>query len=61
MHFMAAAAGRQGMVPPVSNPSFAAAAAAAAAAGTRQHAEYLWRITKDENQRSFIAKEEIVE
>lgn len=29
--------------------------------GTRQHAEYLWRITKDENQRSFIQQEEIVE
>lgn len=29
--------------------------------GTRQHAEFLWRITKDENQRSFIQKEEIVE
>lgn len=29
--------------------------------GTRQHAEYLWRITKDDNQRSHIAQEEIVE
>jgi hypothetical protein len=31
------------------------------AAGTRQHAEFLWRITKDDNQRSLITKEEIVE
>lgn len=30
-------------------------------AGTRQHAEYMWRITKDENQRSFIQREDIVE
>ena len=29
--------------------------------GTRQHAEYLWRITKDEQQHSLIAQEEIVE
>jgi hypothetical protein len=29
--------------------------------GTRQHAEYLWRITKDDNQRSLITQEEILE
>jgi DNA repair protein RAD50 len=29
--------------------------------GTRQHAEWLWRITKDDNQRSHIAQEEILE
>jgi DNA repair protein RAD50 len=29
--------------------------------GTRQHAEYLWRITKDDNQRSHIAREPILE
>lgn len=29
--------------------------------GTRQHAEYLWRITKDDNQRSHIAQEEILD
>lgn len=28
--------------------------------GTRQHAEFLWRITKDDNQRSHIAHEEIL-
>jgi DNA repair protein RAD50 len=28
--------------------------------GTRQHAEFLWRITKDDNQRSHIAQEEIL-
>ncbi|KAF6263995.1 hypothetical protein COO60DRAFT_1292744 [Scenedesmus sp. NREL 46B-D3] len=29
--------------------------------GPRQHAEWLWRITKDDNQRSHIAQEEILE
>eukprot|EP00879_Flechtneria_rotunda_P018584 GHRR01019500.1.p1 GENE.GHRR01019500.1~~GHRR01019500.1.p1 ORF type:complete len:279 (+),score=89.57 GHRR01019500.1:83-919(+) len=29
--------------------------------GTRQHAEYLWRITKDDQQHSHIAQEEILE
>lgn len=29
--------------------------------GTRDHAEYYWRITKDENQRSFISQEDILE
>ncbi|WIA21889.1 hypothetical protein OEZ85_004263 [Tetradesmus obliquus] len=29
--------------------------------GTRTHAEWLWRITKDDNQRSHIAQEEILE
>jgi DNA repair protein RAD50 len=33
----------------------------AAQIGTRQHAEHLWRITKDEQQHSHIAQEEIVE
>uniref|UniRef100_A0A383V4H6 Uncharacterized protein n=1 Tax=Tetradesmus obliquus TaxID=3088 RepID=A0A383V4H6_TETOB len=29
--------------------------------GTRTHAEWLWRITKDDNQRSHIAQEEILD
>jgi hypothetical protein len=29
--------------------------------GTREHAEYMWRITKDERQHSHIAQEDIME
>ena len=29
--------------------------------GTREHAEHLWRITKDEAQRSLVTQEDIVE
>lgn len=29
--------------------------------GTREHAEFMWRITKDDAQRSHIAQEAIVE
>ncbi|KAK9866483.1 hypothetical protein WJX84_001219 [Apatococcus fuscideae] len=28
--------------------------------GTRDHAEYMWRITKDENQHSHVAQEDVV-
>ena len=28
--------------------------------GTREHAEYLWRITKDHNQHSHIAQEPLL-
>ena len=27
--------------------------------GTRQHVEHMWRVTKDENQRSVVAPEEV--
>ncbi len=27
--------------------------------GTREHADYMWRITKDENQHTHIAQEDI--
>lgn len=29
--------------------------------GTREHAEHMWRITKDENQRSLVTEEDILE
>jgi DNA repair protein RAD50 len=29
--------------------------------GTREHAEFMWRVTKDPDQHSHIAQEEIVE
>ena len=29
--------------------------------GTREHADHLWRITKDDNQHSHIAQEELLE
>ena len=29
--------------------------------GTREHAEYLWRITKDQNQHSHIAQEPLLD
>ena len=29
--------------------------------GTREHAEHLWRITKDSNQHSHIAQEDLLE
>ena len=29
--------------------------------GTREHAEYMWRITKDDSQHSTLTKEDILE
>ena len=29
--------------------------------GTREHADHLWRITKDDNQHSHIAQEDLLE
>jgi hypothetical protein len=29
--------------------------------GTREHAEFMWRITKDEQQHSLITQEDILE
>lgn len=29
--------------------------------GTREHADHLWRITKDANQHSHIAQEDLLE
>lgn len=28
--------------------------------GIREHAEYMWRITKDENQHTLVTQEEIM-